>query len=308
MNTEFLARFIVVAEHGNITRAAHSLHLPQSTLSKQMMALEEEFGTVLFLRSNRSVELTEAGRVLYQQARPLLEQFQQLRRQIADLRPGGVLRLAAETAYHAGMNQFYRTFRVNHPEIRLDTVNIYYDAILERFFKGETDLGIIRDYELVGAAFEEEFDSLQLFRSDCVVRISTGHPLFGRRSVKLRELQGENFVYLRHLYQVGSDYFPRLIRKAGGVCVPDLPQQFDDLISMVASGAAIAFCERQSAIDIKRGTDFLEIEDENTSFHFLLVWRKTQQNPLRDLFLRELKQALPEIRAAVPVGVEATNG
>ena len=44
MNTEFLARFIAVAEHGNITRAAHSLHLSQSTLSKQMMTLEEEFG------------------------------------------------------------------------------------------------------------------------------------------------------------------------------------------------------------------------------------------------------------------------
>lgn len=296
MNTEFLARFLVVAQHGNITRAAHSLHLSQSTLSKQMMALEEEFGTLLLLRSNRNVELTEAGRLLYEQAGPLVESFQQLKLRMQALRPAGVLRVATETISNLALNRFYRRFRAENPEVELVTSHVYYDGVVDRFFRGEADLGIVRGYEFVGAAFEREFDSLPLFSSDSVLRLSSDHPLAGRSSVRLEELRGETFVYLRHLKQVGSRYFPDLIRRAGGVCAPELPAQFDDLMSMVAGGEAVAFAERQSAMEIGRGTTYVEVEDADTRFDFLIIWQKNRQSPLRDLFLRELRHALPEIR------------
>jgi DNA-binding transcriptional LysR family regulator len=76
-NVEFrhLHAVIVLAEELNFTRAAHRLHITQSTLSKQITEIEEQHRFQLFTRDNRRVvrvELTDAGRVFVEGARSLL--------------------------------------------------------------------------------------------------------------------------------------------------------------------------------------------------------------------------------------------
>lgn len=69
METTHLHEFAKVAECGSFTAAARELHLTQSTLSKHVALLEREFGADLFVRDRSGVSLTEAGGVLYAQAR-----------------------------------------------------------------------------------------------------------------------------------------------------------------------------------------------------------------------------------------------
>lgn len=69
METTYLREFAKVAECGSFTAAARELHLTQSTLSKHVALLEREFGADLFVRDRSGVSLTEAGGVLYAQAR-----------------------------------------------------------------------------------------------------------------------------------------------------------------------------------------------------------------------------------------------
>lgn len=69
METTYLHEFAKVAECGSFTAAARELHLTQSTLSKHVALLEREFGADLFVRDRSGVSLTEAGGVLYAQAR-----------------------------------------------------------------------------------------------------------------------------------------------------------------------------------------------------------------------------------------------
>lgn len=76
MNFKQLEYFSAVAEAGSISGAARQLHVAQPPVSRQMALLEDELGVTLFLRTNRGVELTEAGRRLYEQSR---EMFQNLR-------------------------------------------------------------------------------------------------------------------------------------------------------------------------------------------------------------------------------------
>lgn len=63
LNFHHLHYFWAVAKEGNLTRAAQSLHVSQSSLSTQIRALEEQLGHPLFIRSGRSLLLTEAGRM-----------------------------------------------------------------------------------------------------------------------------------------------------------------------------------------------------------------------------------------------------
>lgn len=61
IETRLLHYFLAVAREQNITKAAQTLFISQSTLSKQMMDLEKQLGTQLFIRGKRKVTLTEDG-------------------------------------------------------------------------------------------------------------------------------------------------------------------------------------------------------------------------------------------------------
>ena len=67
IETRLLRYFLAVAREQNITRAAETLFVTQSTLSKQMMDLEKQLGKELFIRGKRKLTLTEEGAFLQSQ-------------------------------------------------------------------------------------------------------------------------------------------------------------------------------------------------------------------------------------------------
>ncbi|MDC7690948.1 LysR family transcriptional regulator [Vogesella indigofera] len=78
MDLRHLRYFVVVAEEGNITRAAERLHIAQPPLSRQIQQLEEELAVPLLVRGSRPLTLTEAGQFFYAHARQLLSQTREL--------------------------------------------------------------------------------------------------------------------------------------------------------------------------------------------------------------------------------------
>ena len=83
MELEQLRVFLAAAEAGGFSPAARALYVSHSTVSRTVASLERELGTALFVRSNRSQTLTEAGRMLEAEARRLLRQAEEVKERMA---------------------------------------------------------------------------------------------------------------------------------------------------------------------------------------------------------------------------------
>lgn len=90
MNARLLEHFLRAAELGSINKAALELGLSQPALSRNIGLLEHEMGARLLIRSRGGVTLTEAGRLLAEQIRPMLRQFAMLKEQIGGIETGQV--------------------------------------------------------------------------------------------------------------------------------------------------------------------------------------------------------------------------
>jgi DNA-binding transcriptional LysR family regulator len=62
MNLKFLRTFVTIADNAGFARAAAQLNLTQSAASRQIQALEEELGVLLFVRVGRSSRLTQRAK------------------------------------------------------------------------------------------------------------------------------------------------------------------------------------------------------------------------------------------------------
>lgn len=145
MDLRDLKLFLHLAESRHFGRTAKAMHVSPSTLSRQIQRLEETIGQPLFLRDNRTVQLTDAGAQLKAFAQQTLLQYQQLRHALGQHGPSlsGELRLfCSVTAAYSHLPPILDRFRARHPlvEIKLTTGDAA-DAV-DKVQSNEADLGI----------------------------------------------------------------------------------------------------------------------------------------------------------------------
>lgn len=125
MDLNDIAVFARVVEAGSFTAAARLLGMPKTTVSRRIAALEREVGVRLLQRTTRSLNMTDAGRLYYEQSSQALRTIEDAHRQLADARaePSGTLRISAPV----GFGDFFLTstaldFLAAYPGTRIELV------------------------------------------------------------------------------------------------------------------------------------------------------------------------------------------
>src|SRR6266508_2204779 len=140
MELRSLRYFVAVAKERNFTRAARRIGVAQPALSQLVGALERELGVVLIDRSNRTGDLTDAGRRLFARAERILGEVRDAGEEMADFAGArrGVVRIgcALQTLMEGRLPPLLAALRASHPGIRVVVRELHTRQVLELLDRG----------------------------------------------------------------------------------------------------------------------------------------------------------------------------
>ena len=183
MELRVLKYFLGVARIGSITAAAHSMHVTQPTLSRQLQDLEYELGRKLFVRGSHHVTLTRDGMLLRQRAEEIMEIVDQTESEFyANSRSvsGDIYIGCGESEAVSLLAEIISTFRSDHPQVRFHLHSGNAEDVMERLDRGTLDFGI-----LIQPVDISRYESIPLPVKDTWgLILRKDHPLAKKKSVR----------------------------------------------------------------------------------------------------------------------------
>lgn len=194
MDTHSLNAFIAVSNLQSFSQAADYLHLTQSAVSKRIQQLEQHLNTKLFDRHNRTVSLTEAGRILLPRAQKILDLISdtEIAIQSHDTEVAGTLSLA--TSHHIGLHRLpsvVREFTANYPAVVLDLSFVGSEKAYKAIQQRQVELALTTlddDYEQGDSALNSDLTIVPLWQDEMVCVCANNHPLAQQADLTLADL------------------------------------------------------------------------------------------------------------------------
>lgn len=286
MDLRDMRYFLAVAEERNFGRAAERLHMAQPPLSRQIRALEEELDTVLFIRTPKGVELTEAGRTLLDEVPNLLALAEQARDRTRRAGQGLTGQLDVGLFGSGVLDVIPRLlarFHAQRPDVTIRLHNLTKAEQLQALRERRLSVGFNR---LVPQ--EDGLVIEPILREPLVVAMPEGHPLAVRPSIPLAELAGQPLILypnvpMRGLAQEVTDAF-----RADGLALR-VEQEVEDVLTAVAlvAGGFGLVITTQSATSLRLpGVAFRPLSSSRLrSVELSCLYRRGDASPVLAAFL-----------------------
>ncbi|VDC22638.1 HTH-type transcriptional regulator BenM [Pseudogemmobacter humi] len=258
-----LRYFLAVAEELHFGRAATRLDMAQPPLSRQIAALEEDLGAQLFDRSRSQIRLTQAGLVLREHARQLIERVDAARRETRLVGAGGAGRLRVAfvgSASHGLLPMLIKDYRSAYPDVEL-ALSAMNNAELQRaLVTREIDIAVARP-ELKDDEFRREL----LCRERLMLAIPDNSPLAAQCEVRFADLSGQNFVLYPRRPRPGYADLVLSICEQEGVKPGnlELTQDFQSAISLVSVGVGLSVVPESVSSTTRPGVVYRHYQGHN---------------------------------------------
>jgi DNA-binding transcriptional LysR family regulator len=277
-----LRYFAAVADKLHFGRAADELHIAQPVLSRQIRALEKDLGTPLLTRDSHGVALTDAGRQLLTDARPLLASAHAVRRRVT-VAAHGSRRLMVGFRAGIAVTPAVRQFAIRHPDVLVDLRRIEGDDQAAMLLDGRIDVGYVRlPIEEAGLRVTP------LYTEPRVAVLPAGHRFAGKEQIAEADLAGEPVLWHADTStQPTKRPHPDAGYRVRGV---------DETLEHVAAGRGISFLARSATVFYSHPeVSYVPIPDLAPDQVCLAV-AESRTSPLVDDFL-SAAQATSEITA-----------
>jgi DNA-binding transcriptional LysR family regulator len=267
------------------------LRIAQPPLSSQIKQLEGDLGVKLFERTGRGVRLTEAGRLLLEEARRTFAQLEQtvdLVRQVGDGRIGRLALGFLPSVAHSVLPGVLLKLRERFPNVELSLQEMGPDEVVRKLRDKQIDAGFL--YLPVD---ETGLDVRTVLREPLIVALPDMHPLVAQERVAMRQLADEPFILPpRHQVPACYGYIMEACRRAG--FFPKAVQRnvwlMQTIVGLVAGGLGVALVPASLQNLRRTGVVYREIEDLSLAVELGVVWRHDNSSTVLRTFLEALDE------------------
>lgn len=187
-----LKLFCAVAETRSFSATSKIVHLSQPAVSLQIQALEEFFETKLFDRSGGEINLTPAGEILYQQAKHILEHYNEIEREMRKISgaiKGGFTIGASTSLGNHVLPRVIIAFKKEHPKVKISMMVGNTKRIEELLKSGFVDFGLVAG-ECMGGKMRRE----KIMSDELMLIVSRDHPWAKKKNVSILDILKEPFI------------------------------------------------------------------------------------------------------------------
>lgn len=292
MELRHLRYFVCVAEEQNIGRAALRLHISQPPLTRQIQQLEAQIGVQLFKRTPRGVALTDAGRVLYDDARNILAMSERAMERSSKAAQGLLGRVDVAifgSGIFDAIPQLLRAFRQAHPEVSIFLHNMVKDEQIDALRHQRITLAFNRLMRPVEGLVSET-----LLTEPLCVALPSDSRLAMQAGVSLHDLEGMPLV----LYPTGArpSFIDRVYEwfRASAV-VPLVAQEVGDVVhavALVATGFGATLVPRSATTLAMPGVVYLPfVHPHHPRVDLCCIYRADDDSAILQSLLGSMRQA-----------------
>jgi len=281
MELRHLRYFVVVAEELNFTRAAKRLGISQPPLSLQIQQLEKEIGALLLRRKTRGVELTNAGKLMLEEARVILKQVDLTKAAMRRRTRGETGRInigaGGATYFHPIIPAIIREYRKRYPEIVLSPESSNSPLLVAQLRAKAIDVAFI--WLPIDDSADLALESL--VDEEMVAVLPPGHALNDSVSASLAALSKEPFILPPREINPGVyDSIISACQRAG--FTPRLGPQVPQVVStvaMVAAGLGLSIVPHCISRIHADGVTYLPIAGDAPRLGISLAYRRDDDSP-----------------------------
>lgn len=268
-----LEALIAVVEESSFSRAGDRVCRTQSAVSQAVKRLEELLGVPLIDRNSPRLQPTEAGSVILDYARTIVQVRERALRSISDLREasGGKITIAShESAAHYVLPALVRAFHAVSPGVQIEIQRQPVEEIPKRVVNGRTDFGFV-----TFRPRSRDVKSIELFRDPVILIVPPGHRLAGEKGVRIEDLGGEEFV-AHHVRTPTTEKVLLLFDRAQIAChVAARLWSYENVKEFVRRGMGIASVPQMCIEEELRRGSLVKLEIEGLDFYrtICLIYR-----------------------------------
>jgi len=279
--------FLAVARHRHFTRAAEQLGIAPPTLTRQIQDLESALGTRLFVREQREVRLTDAGKALQVEAELAVRQFEtaQYNVQRAGRGEAGKIELGyvASAVFSGVLQQQVGQFRQRYADVEFSINEYLMPTLPRRVEEGRLDVGFIRS----PMNLPDSVIALKLLTEGFALALPDSAWLCKLKSIHAAHLQNETFILPEQIsgtLEVAAQggFAPTLGPQPGGLV---------SVIALVSLGQGVAVVP-ESVVDHIRlpNVVYRRIDDCQPTSSLSLIHRRYEKAPAVIRFIDHVRE------------------
>lgn len=284
MDFRTIEHFLKLSETLNFRKAADEIYIAQPALSRQIMALEEELGVVLFDRNKRNVALTTAGEYFKEECERILEDFERVKQRTCQIHKGegGEIKIAhSSSSMQFLLPNILAKIQAEMPLMKTnlnETTNIYgINALINRTIDVAFGPNMI---------VPKELNARTIYVENFVIILPQKHRLDETNFESLAQLADENFIlpprsessgYVESLEALCQSYgfIPKVAYQSGNS---------NTVLRLVEAGLGISIEPKSALSGQNMNVKFIELNNISLKASMLMLWLRGREKELKPFF------------------------